>query len=189
MAYLGLKKLVIAKCTEEADGLRYSEGRRLEQAIETEVNPVYKEVHDYADMNELEFEREFAYADVRLKNGTLSEEDEAVLYGRGKKDQAEGSAIISKDTDRSNYVGIGFQSREKIKGMYRYVAFWICKAKMYEASQTYATRTETIEYKTSEHEGRAIPGPDGEWKERMIFETQKQADAWLEEKAGIEKER
>lgn len=182
MAYLGLKKPVIAYFREENNKASYTNGIQFAKAIEVEISPEYEDTGEYSGMNDLEYEKEFLYADITLGITTILPEAEQMLFGHAIND----SETRSNAKDQANYVGFGFTSQERINGVTKYVAFWVCKAKFYEESQNHETRGESIGYHTPKITGRALPTENGDWRIKKIFETEKQAIEWLKQTAGIQ---
>lgn len=177
MAYVGLAEPIIARYH---DGI-YSGGSRLGKAIRMEITPEYEDVSDYEDINNTDDSEIFAYADVSLGTDALQGNAEKVVFGHEQL----GDETICKDTDQAVYVGVGFRVREKILGTERYVAMWLCKVKFKEEGEKHKTRENSIDYVTPEIKGKAYPDENGQWKRKKIFYTQKEADSWLNQMAGI----
>ncbi len=184
MAYVGLARVVVAKYSELGGEPIYSDGIRFGKAIKIKIDPKYEDVSDYNDINDTDEEQEFSYADISLNTSETPKEAESILFGH----EASGGTVISKDTDRSGYVGIGVRARSVVGGKRKYVALWIHKAKFTDGSQEYETKGNSIEYKTPVTDGEAVPDINGEWRTKKIFDTAEEADAWIDAKAGIERE-
>lgn len=181
MANIGLARLVIAKYLSSG---RYEDGMRIHKAIKVELDPVYEDASDYKDMTDLEEESTFMYSDIKLSIGCAPEEVELEVLGR----EIDNNQVVSSAKDNSACIGIGFRTREKVHGIVKYVAIWICKAKLYEESQTYNTIKESIEHGAITLKGKAVPDDTGRWRIKKTFETKEEADSWVDEMAGFKKE-
>lgn len=181
MAYIGIARPVIAVYSEENGKAVYSGGIRFGKAIKIEIDPQYEDVSDYNDINDTDDEEEFAYADVTLDTDEIPEEAEPMMFGREKDG-------ISKENDRSGYVGVGARTRCIRNGRTRYLAIWIHKAKFKEGSSSHETIGDSVNYQTPSTHGKAVPDVEGNWRTKKTFETAEEADSWIDEIAGIERE-
>lgn len=68
MAYVGLRKPIIAKILESGE---YDEPFACGKAIGLDVNPNYAEGSLNADDKQAEYDKEFTYAEVTLNTSTL----------------------------------------------------------------------------------------------------------------------
>lgn len=181
MAYLGLVYPVIARYTEDEDGNPvYSGGVVVGKAIKAEINPVYEDITEYSDMNELDYEQEFSYAEITLNTTDIPDDAEGFL---GHDDTGEYS-----DLDYSRNVGIGLARREVLDGEVSYSTIWLYKAKLWEGDHSAETRGEDLNYNTPSVTGRAFPAANGRWKKVKKFGTKSEALDWLQEMAGMKGE-
>ena len=60
------------------------------------------------------------------------------------------------------------------------------QVKFSEPSEDYATKGESIEYKTPSISGRAMANDEGNWKSVEVFQTEKEAMDWINTKFGKE---
>jgi phi13 family phage major tail protein len=181
MAYIGLARLIIA----QPSGKGYIGGVRLGRAIKIEISPNYEDISDYLDVNDLEQEEMFSYADVKLEISEIPAELESAVFGH----ESTRDEVVSRDTDTSGYVGMGMRSREVEDGQTRYVAIWLYKVKFSEDGQEHSTKKDSIDYETQSITGRAIPLDNGKWRIKKLFDTKYEADSWLDKMAGITEER
>ena len=181
MAYIGVVRPVIAVYSEENGKAVYSGGIRFGKAIKVEIDPQYEDISDYSDINDTGEDEEFSYADVTLDTDEIPEEAEPMMFGR----EMDG---ISRESDRSGYVGVGFRTRRVKNGRVRYLAIWIHKAKFREGSSSHETKGDSISYQTPSTPGKAVPDVEGKWKTKKTFETAEEADLWIDSIAGIERE-
>lgn len=83
--------------------------------------------------------------------------------------------ITMNADDESSYVGTGWVTVEKIDGVKFFTANILVKVKYSEPSEEYATKGDSIEYKTPSISGRALKDDDGTWKKIKQFDTEKEA--------------
>lgn len=179
MAYIGLARPVIAKYPQDEEG--YTRGFRFGKAVKIEISPQYEDVSDYNDINDTEDVEIFSYADITLGISTIPKEAENLAFGH----ENIGNETIYRDEDISGYVGLGIRTREVIAGAVQYVALWLYKVRLKEESQTHEAKGESIDYATPSVKGKAYPDKDGKWKKKKLFNTEEEADSWLNEMAGI----
>ena len=143
----------------------------------------------FADNKKSEYDKEFKYADVTLGTDTLPIQAHKVMFGHEVSEEGKsGTSIKNRTTDSSNYVGLGIYMDEKVDGLRKYVAMWIYKVKFAEGQESFKTKGDNIEYQTPSIGGQAIGIDDNLWKETMIYDTEKEAQDWIDEMAGIKKD-
>lgn len=184
MAFVGLAKPTVAKLTESSGSATYSEGFTCGKAIEVTISPQYAEGSLYGDNGKAEYDKEFKYADITLNTTTLPIQAHSTMFGHTVADNPN-EGITDKTTDESNYVGFGIYVSEKVDGVKKYVAMWIHKSKFTEGEEGYKTKGDSIEYQTPSITGQAMGNAKNEWRERKIFDTEEDAQKWLDEKAGM----
>lgn len=181
MAFVGLRKPFIGKRTDKKT---YEEPFLFGKAIGVTINPSYAEGSLNADDEQAEYDKEFLYADITLNTNTIPLEGHEVMFGH---EVTEKNVKFNKD-DQANEVGIGWVSVEKVDGKRSFVGNFLYKAKFSEPSNEYATKGESIEYKTPSISGRASADEDGDWKEFEICESEEAAIAWILSMFGAETE-
>lgn len=177
MAYVGLRKPIIAKLMENG---AYDEPFVFGKAIGLQVTPNYAEGSLYADDGQAEYDKEFSYAEVTLNTSTIPIIAHEKMFGHAVTEKN----VKFNSDDQNNFVGMGWISVEKVNGVRSFIGNLIRKAKFSEPSEDYATKGESIEYKTPSITGRASATDDGEWKETKTFATEDEARAWIFEKFG-----
>lgn len=170
MAYIGLCNMIMAPL----EGSTYGEGFRLSKAVELNIDPQYEDVSDYNDINDLDPEEEFQYAEVTL---TLTDEP-AGLIGAAEVEQVEFTDV----EPRKSY-GLGFL-RKLTSG--RYQAVWLTKTALKESATSQETKGESVVYGVPEYSGKAYPDGKGVWKRQQNFETRENALQFLMELANME---
>lgn len=181
MAFVGVANPMIARYEENDGNAWYSEGFRFGKAIKVVIAPNYEDVSEYGGINDTEEEQEFSYADITMNTSETPEVAEMLMFGRA----ANGDEVISGTEDRANYVGMGIRVTEVVSGKRAYAAIWIHKVKFLDGEQEYETKGDSIKYGTPEIKGKALPDSNGKWRTKKQFWTRKEADEWLQRKAGI----
>ena len=174
MAYVGLRKPIIAKMTEEGV---YDEPFACGKAIGIQVTPNYAEGGLNADDMQVEYDKEFNYAEVTLNTSTLPIEAHEKMFGH-KVDTAKKNVKFNSN-DQANYVGMAWISVEKVDNVRSYVGNFLKRVKFSEPSANFSTKGDSIEYKTPSISGRALALSDGEWKETEICATEADALKWI----------
>lgn len=181
MAYIGVARPVIAKYEESNGNITYSEGFQFGKAIKVVISPNYEEVNEYGGINDTEEEQEFSDADIAMSTSETPGVAEQIMFGH----IANEDEVVSGVEDRANYVGMGIRVAEVASGKKVYVAIWIHKVKFSDGEQEHETKGDSIKYGTPEIKGKAVPDCNGKWRTKKRFWTRKEADEWLQRKAGI----
>lgn len=179
MAYVGLRHIIMAPWTKDNTyGQKFGFGK----AIGLQITPNYAEGSLFADDKQAEYDKEFSYADVTLNTNTIPTEAHTTMFGHSKATDTE--EITYKSGDQSAYVGMAWISVEKVDGVRKFIGNFIYKVKFSEPSEDYATKGESIEYKTPSISGRAIAQDDEQWKAVEKFDTEEAAKTWINTKFG-----
>lgn len=179
MAYVGLRKPIIAAYIGNKT---YGDPFAFGKAIGLQVTPNYAEGSLNADDEQSEYDKEFNYAETTLNTNTIPLIAHEIMFGHAI-DKEKRSVTYNKD-DQANFVGQGWVSVEKVDGKRAFVGNILYKAKYSEPAEDYATKGDSIEYKTPSISGRAISDDDGDWKDTQTFETVAEALNWIYEKFG-----
>lgn len=179
MAYVGLRKPIIAEMKGDKT---YGEPFPFGKAIGLQVTPNYAEGSLNADDEQAEYDKEFNYAETTMNTSTIPIIANEKMFGH-KLNEKKTGATFNKD-DQSNYVGQGWISVEKVDGVRKFIANFLYKVKYSEPSEDYATKGDSIEYKTPSISGRALTAEDGDWKDFETFDTVEEALNWIYEKFG-----
>lgn len=177
MAYVGLRKPIIAQL--KTDG-SYDDPFAFGKAIGLQVTPNYAEGSLYADDGQAEYDKEFSYAEVTLNTSTIPVVAHEKMFGHKVNEKN----VKFNGDDQNNDVGVGWISVEKVNGIRSFIGNFLDKVKFSEPSEDYATRGESIEYKTPSITGRASTVDNGDWKETEIFATEAEAKNWIYQKFG-----
>ncbi|HJA20709.1 MAG TPA: hypothetical protein H9959_12585 [Candidatus Mediterraneibacter ornithocaccae] len=177
MAYVGLRKPIIAKLSSNGT---YDEPFAFGKAIGLQVTPNYAEGSLYADDGQAEYDKEFSYAEITLNTSTIPIIAHDKMFGHKVTEKN----VKFNGDDQNNDVGVGWISVEKVNGVRSFIGNFLNKVKFSEPSEDYATRGESIEYKTPSITGRASIVDGGDWKETETFDTEAEAKNWIYEKFG-----
>lgn len=177
MAYVGLRKPIIAQL--KSDGT-YDDPFAFGKAIGLQVTPNYAEGSLYADDGQAEYDKEFSYAEITLNTSTIPIIAHEKMFGHTVTEKN----VKFKGDDQNNDVGVGWISVEKVNGVRSFIGNFLNKVKFSEPSEDYATRGESIEYKTPSITGRASTVDGGDWKETKTFATEAEAKNWVYGKFG-----
>lgn len=177
MAYVGLRKPIIAKLNTNGT---YDNPFAFGKAIGLQVTPNYAEGSLYADDGQAEYDKEFSYAEVTLNTSTIPIIAHDKMFGHKVTEKN----VKFNGDDQNNDVGVGWISVEKVNGVRSFIGNFLNKVKFSEPSEDYATRGESIEYKTPSITGRASTVDGGDWKETETFATEAEAKNWIYGKFG-----
>lgn len=177
MAYVGLRKPIIAQLKNDGT---YDDPFAFGKAIGLQVTPNYAEGSLYADDGQAEYDKEFSYAEVTLNTSTIPIIAHDKMFGHKVTEKN----VKFNGDDQNNDVGVGWISVEKVNGVRSFIGNFLNKVKFSEPSEDYATRGESIEYKTPSITGRASTVDGGDWKETETFTTEAEAKNWIYEKFG-----
>lgn len=182
MAYYGLSHPIIAKL--DVGKGTYADGFKCGSAIGTDINPQYNDADLYGDNVLKEAVKEFKYADVTLNVTNLPIAAATVMFGHTV--DAAKKKITYNANDVANYVGYGFYVSELVDGVTSYNAAVLPKVKFAEASDSYNTKGDTIEFKTPSLAGKAMANEAGEWKIVETFDTKEAAESFIKTYLGME---
>lgn len=184
MAFIGLRKPVVGKMKDDGS---YEEPFAFGKAIGMQVNPSYSEGSLNADDEQVEYDKEFNYADVTLNTSTIPINAHGVMFGHKVEPDTESekkTVTFNKD-DQQNYVGVGWVSVEKVDGVRSYVSNFLAKVKFSEPNDDYATKGDSIEYKTPSISGRAYPNAEGMWKKTQTCASESEAIEFINKMFGV----
>lgn len=181
MSYFGLSKPYIAKlgATEGT----YTLGFKCGKAVGVEINPSYSEGKQYGDNMLAEYVSEFKEAAVTLDTTTLPLEAANVLFGHTVETATK--KITKNAADVANYVGFGFIVKEMIDGVVSYTATVVYKTKFSEQGVAYATKGDSLEFKTPKLVGVASSPDSGDWQNVQTFDTEALAEAFIKTELDI----
>ena len=183
MAFIGLMNPYIARLVDEKTK-KYADCFMCGNAMSVNITPNYNEAKLHSNNHLSEYVKEFKDGNMTLGTDRLPIEASRVCFGHEVSEDK--SEVTYKTNDSANYVGVGFFADEMIDSVRRYVATVVYKVKFGEASNEYATKGDTIEFKTPSLEGVIAGISSNEWKKTKVFDTEDEADKWLRDILGYE---
>lgn len=186
MAKIGLKYPVAAEIlTENQSGApTYDTGFSLGYAVEANVSVENSEQELYADDQLVESDTSFAGGTIDMNVDHLSEAIYATLLGHEVTTENGVSIVVAKTTDTAPYFGVGYVRVLKKSGIRKYRAVWLYKVRFSEPTDEGATKGKTVEFATEAISGSIYELPDGGWKDRGTFDSETDAKAWIDNRAG-----
>lgn len=174
MAKVGLKYPVYKGATNKGV---------LGKAIQADIAITVNEVFLYADDAVAESDKSFQSGRITLGTDDLSDLIQKELLGHSV-DETTGE-IVAKGTDNNPYVGIGFYGVKKVNNDQKFRAVWFPKVQFAEPNDTNATKAGNTAFSTPTFEGTIMLDDNGVWKNEQTFDTEAEAKAYLDGKAGI----
>lgn len=190
MAYIGLRHPVwapIEAAEIEGQPIAYGKGVVLGKAISAEVTFTRSTARLYAD-------DKLSDSDNSITGGTLRAttddiDDEVLAQVMNMEVGTDGE--YEETGDSSPYGGFGYVRVRKTRaGQLMYTAMWLHKVQLGIVSETASTKGEQTEYQTPTLEGDIMGVVIGEdlktrYRARKSFESEAEAIAWIDQKAGI----
>lgn len=182
MAYIGIAKPYVAKL-EDQETRTYSNCFIAGEAIGMDISPEYGENKMYGDNKLCDYRKDIKQAGVKMNTTRMPIIGASVMFGH----EINGSHVIYRTSDSANYCGVGFHVTEVTDNGDKYPAIIIYKTKFTESSESYTTKGDSIEYKTPTIEGVASAISGNVWKETRVFDTEEEADEWIQGQLGYKK--
>lgn len=183
MKKIGLKYPVYALYDDSTGSVEYSDGAVIAKAISAGISINKNNVKLYADDDIDEIDQSFIDGTVTLGLNELPLEIQAVLLGHAINEAT--GEMTANEADIAPYVGHGFYGKVKRNGVYKWRAIWLHKVQFGEPNDETQTKGETITFQTPTIEGVIMKDINGDWKSENLFDTEAEAIAWLNGKAGI----
>lgn len=190
MAYIGLKHPVFAPiATEPAGSLpTYGTGLVVGKALIANVAIELGDSKLAADDTIAETDNSFNSGTITMGVDDLSDEALQAWLGQ-KKVNVDGVEVIRS---AANYEapagGFGYYRVRKKNGIRSYRAYWYHKTQWGMPSEDAATKPDgSIEWQTPEVEGTIMTAQDADcsWRDSALFNSEADAIAWLDAKAGL----
>lgn len=172
---IGLKDLYYAIITEEDGVETYGAPKKMSEAMTADLSVTTADATLYADDALSENVSEFASCALSLGVKELTNEVLEDLLGQ---EVDEDGVLYAGDTDEPPYVAVGFRAK-KMGGKYRYI--WLLRGKFKVPNDSFATKGESIEFKTPTIEGTFSKSKaSGKWKADYTgLPTDKVAASWF----------
>ncbi len=181
MKKIGLKHPVYALYSDATGSPVYTNGAVIAKAMSASIKINKNNEILYADDDIDEIDQSFISGTETLGLNELPLEVQSVLLGH----VIVNGEMTANKNDISPYVGHGFYGGVKRNHLNKWRAIWFHKEQFGEPDDETETQGEKIVFKTPSIEGTIMKDVAGDWKSEKIFDTEAEAIAWLDGKAGI----
>jgi len=191
MAFIGLRHPVFARITEFEDGAMpcYAGPVVAGRAIQANVTKTHNNNPLYADDIIDEDDNSITGMTLTIGLNDLDDEKRRWLLGDIMSYEQGVGYLFDEGGDGAAPVGFGYIRVRKVQGQVKYQAVWYWSVLFSEESEDGRTKGESIEWQTPTITGRAkaIYADDSgipKFRRRKTFDTQAEAEAWLDAVAG-----
>lgn len=181
MAKKGLKHFVYGIYDPET--ATHKNGRVL-GAISCNINITNSDAKLHVDDRLKESDARVTGGTVEANTDDIPDQDNAILFGHTIDEET--GDLIANEADESPVVGWGFYGANSRNNITAYRAIFLNQVKFGEPSDENQTKGESVEFQTPTISGQMMMDDLGNWKQEHTFETEAEAIAWLDEKAGVE---
>jgi len=187
MAQIGLKYLICSKLTEVGSVATYDTGLVMSKAIKADLSIEINEGTLYADDQIVESIKEFKSGKLTLNGDHLSYETRSLILGHTLETigTTQNKKLVAKGVDDGAFVGVGFYATTINGGVRRYRAIWLSKVKFGIPGESLETKGDVINFQTPVIEGTILTDVTGVWKTEATFDTEAEAEAFLNDLANI----
>lgn len=181
MKKVGLKYPVFALYDDSTGIAKYTNGAVMGKAMSAAIAYTKSNVKIYADDAVDEMDQSITGMTVTFGVNELTHEKQSVLLGHK---YISGELIIN-ELDIAPYVGFGYYGKVRRDGQNKYRAVWLPKVQFGEPNDETNTKGESTVFQTPTIEGEGMKDINGDFKREKLFDTEVDAIAWLNTKAGI----
>lgn len=182
MKKVGLKYPVAAIYNDSTGTPVYSDGFVIAKAMSAGIQINKNNVKLFADDDIDEVDQSFIDGTITLGLNELPLESQAIMLGHTI---GAGGEMVANKNDIAPYMGNGFYGRIKRNGLNKWRAVWLHKVQFGEPNDETETQGERVVFQTPKIEGVIMKDINGDWKSEKVFDTEADAIAWLNEKAGL----
>lgn len=190
MAQIGLKYLVFAPITQynEEAAPTYGAGFVVGKAIKADLTLNFAEGKLYADDVLAEYSSQYQDGTIAVGVDEIEDEQRAAMFGY--KIETESGTPVLKRGAKSIPVhgGFGYYKTHVKNKVNKYISYWFLDTCFKDASESAATKADSITFNTPEITGTILPiegyGEDL-YLEQATFDTEEAAKTWLKTKANI----
>ena len=179
---IGVKWPRYAKYNESDGNETYTDGAALGKAIKIDYTPSVPDNVAYADDDVAEEEHGVQEGDLSLDTSDISDENYSTLLGHSTNADGE---IVANEADNSIYVGFAFYARKIVNGVNHWRAIFFPKVIFTEPSESMETKKKDLAFGAHTLPGKIRKNIKGDWKIEKTFDTEKEAQAWVNEKCAI----
>lgn len=177
MATIGLRDLYVDVLTSDEEGTAVYENSpsRLAKAITADLSVNITSEKLNADDGVDVAVSEFVDGELTLGVNDLSPEALEKILGLTKDSKG---VLISNADDMPPYVAVGFRAKRP-DGTFHFI--WLLKVKFNIPSESYKTKSDSIEFTTPEITGTIIARTDGNWKTEWTGkDTEEPGNTWFD---------
>lgn len=191
MAAIGLNYSVYAALTENdsAGTHTYGTGKHGRKLIKADIKINTTNDPLYADDGIAESLKEFIDGTITMNQDDISDTMKTDFIGNTTKSLTVGedsvTEVVSKDTDISPYVGIGFIQPKIVDKVRKYRAIFLPKVQFAEPDETAETKGKNISWQTPSIVGTIMRRNDGVWKEETTVTDLDTAIAYIKSKVNL----
>ena len=184
MAYIGLRKPIVAKATINAStgAITYATPKAWGKAVSFSDTPNTTNVELYGDDSLAESEKAVTSSALSLGTTDVPDALKTEMFGH----TATSNEYAYNIDDESEYVGFAVVGVKKVDGVRSFESKFYPKTQWQEPTVDYQTRGESTEFTTPSTEGTALPDKNGNYKFEETFETEAAALAWVNSKFGVQ---
>ena len=176
MAKIGLRDFRYSKLTEAPDGTpSYDGAKKPAKAVSCTVDITSSDASLYADDALAESDTSFSGGTVTMGIDDEDPETMAELLGHAY----DAGETIKNTDDVAPYVGLGRIVTKMIGGAIKYKVEFLYKVKFSEPSQSDTTKGETVEFGTSEIQGKVAQLANHDWNKTKTFDNKTDAMNYL----------
>jgi phi13 family phage major tail protein len=181
MKKVGLKHPVYARYSDATGSPVYTNGAVIAKAMSASIAINKNNTILYADDDIDEIDQSFISGTETLGINELPLEVQSVLLGHAIVN----GEMTANSNDISPYIGHGFYGKIKRNNVNKWRAIWFKKMQFGEPNDETETQGESVVFQTPSIEGTIMKDINGDWKDEKVFDTEAEAIAWLDGKAGI----
>lgn len=193
MPKVGMRHVVAAVIDESVQVSNqppvYKGGMIATRAVAADISYERSENKYYADDTMAESDNAATSGTISITGSEFLPEARAALFGVRKV--TEGNRTIYRTTSEpSPYIGLGYVTTMIYRGKYKFYANWIHKMQFNISGETARTKGETIEWQDETATGSIMGVAVDEsgalaFIDQIEFDNAADAEAWLDQKAGI----
>lgn len=190
MAQIGLKYMVFAPIEQYNEGAApsYGTGMVVGKAIKADLTLNFAEGKLYADDVLAEYSSQYQDGTIAVGVDEIEDEVRAAMFGY--KTVTESNVKVLKRGAKSMPVngGFGYYKTHVKNKVNKYIAYWFLDTCFKDASESAATKADSITFNTPEITGTILPIEgygDDLYLEQATFTTEEAAKTWLKTRANI----
>ena len=192
MAFVGLMYSLFAPIEQEIDGqpVKYKADAAVEvgQMIGADITFNRDSNSLYANDAEAESDNSITGGTLTINVDDIEEDAEVVILGTKMKTE-EDLKIYQEIGSPSPYGGFGYVRVRRKKGVTSYQALWIHKTQLGIATESAATKGQSISWQTPSLTGpimavRNDPDMENHFRDKVVFKTAAEAIAWVQKRGG-----